>query len=241
MNDLLKNFDFKDKVIHFIHIPKTSGSSLKSKQIIKYAHKFNVPNIRRSTVYYKTDTWPQYRLPKDDYKITIIRNPFDLLCSYYFHQNKNRETGEMLNSGWGYINFENNFDSFKDFIIGYCNNETKWNTPAFKNFLFSQLFDENGKCVVDIIIKYEYRNEAIDILNEKLEDKIDKTIKINQSNNKKKSYKDYYDDEMIRLVNKKCARELEWFNYDFNGSTIYEPIIINPTIKYDVYRDLILD
>ena len=33
------------KYVYFIHIPKTSGSSLKSKQIIKLGHGFNVKNI----------------------------------------------------------------------------------------------------------------------------------------------------------------------------------------------------
>ena len=59
--------------------------------------------------------------------------------------------------------------------------------------------------------------------------------------NKKKSYKEYYDKEMIELVNKKCYRELKYFNYDFNGSTKHEPLIINCNIKYDVYNDKLLN
>ena len=39
---------------------------------------------------------------------------------------------------------------------------------------------------------------------------------------------------MIELVNKKCKRELEYFNYDFNGSTKKEPLIINCKLKYIV-------
>ena len=34
-----------NKYIYFIHIPKTSGSSLKSKQIKNLDNKFNVKNI----------------------------------------------------------------------------------------------------------------------------------------------------------------------------------------------------
>ena len=45
---------------------------------------------------------------------------------------------------------------------------------------------------------------------------------------------------MIELVNKKCHKELKYFNYDFNGSTEYEPLIINCNIKYDVYNDNII-
>jgi len=35
------------KYVYFIHIPKTSGSSLKSEQIKKLGHGFNVKNIYR--------------------------------------------------------------------------------------------------------------------------------------------------------------------------------------------------
>ena len=78
------------------------------------------------------------------------------------------------------------------------------------------------------------------MLNTKLENPI-KDIYVNKSDNKKKSYKEYYDEEMIELVNKKCQRELKYFNYDFNGSTKHEPLIINCNIKYDVYNDNIIN
>ena len=37
-----------NECVYFLHIPKTSGSSLKSKQIIKLGHNFNVKNIYRT-------------------------------------------------------------------------------------------------------------------------------------------------------------------------------------------------
>ena len=46
---------------------------------------------------------------------------------------------------------------------------------------------------------------------------------------------------MIQLVYKKCERELKYFNYDFNGSTKYEPLMINYNLKYDVYNDKIIN
>ena len=30
-------------------------------------------------------------------------------------------------------------------------------------------------------------------------------------------YKNFYNEELINLVNKKCEKELSIFNYDFNG------------------------
>jgi len=78
------------------------------------------------------------------------------------------------------------------------------------------------------------------MLNTKLKHPIEDNF-VNKSLNKKKSYKYYYDEEMIELVNKKCHRELKYFNYDFNGSTKQEPLIINCNVKYDVYNDNIIN
>ena len=229
------------KHIYFIHIPKTSGSSLKSKQIIKQWHKFNVENIYRTPMKifgWDTNFWPTYEYPKTpNTKISIIRNPFDLLCSYYHHCEKNLH---YLHNGWASVNCIHKFKTFKEFIIAYCNPNFKWHQPQFHKFLFSQLFDINHNCVADIIIKYEYLEEAKKILNTKLDHPIEDSC-LNKSKVKKKSYKEYYDKEMIELVNKKCHRELKYFNYNFDGSTKHEPLIINCNIKYDVYNDNIID
>ena len=48
--------------VYFIHIPKTSGSSLTSKQIIKLGHRFNVKNI--------------YRIPKKKKDTDVITQIF---------------------------------------------------------------------------------------------------------------------------------------------------------------------
>jgi len=245
-NNINQNFIIHDNV-YFIHIPKTSGTSLKSKQIINLGHNFNVKNIyrrpadKRGFQHFKTCYWDIYQYPKTpNTKISIIRNPFDLLCSYYHHGISLYPNNKYCHSGWAAVNYTHQFKSFKEFILAYCNPNFEWHQPQLQKFLFSQLFDINHKCVPDIIIKYEYLNEAIQLLNKKLKYPL-KDNMYNKSKRKTKNYKEYYDKQMIELVNKKCHRELKYFNYNFYGSTKNEPLILNCNIKYDVYNDKIIN
>ena len=241
----LDKFDFTNNKLYFIHIPKTSGTAFTSDQIIKLGHIFNASNIYRTPKNkkgycdYITDTWSTYYYEYPQYyKITIIRNPFDLLCSYYHHGEIFQNNNIFCHSGWAAVNYTHNFTTFKEFITAYCDDNFEWHIPALKKFLFSQLFDDNHNCVTDIIVKYEFCDEAKNLLNLKLQSKIS-TEKANISINKKKHYKEYYDDEMIQNVNKKCERELKYYNYDFNGSTKKEIFIIDSNIKYDIKNDIV--
>lgn len=241
--DKLSGMNFNVPIIYFIHIPKTAGSALQSPKIINLGHAFNIkdayrtPSNKKGYHDYDSDKWPIYKYPiKKNLKITIIRNPFDLLCSYYFQGCNLKEDGSYCHSGWASVNYTHQFKSFKQFITSYCDKNFKWHQPLFKQFLFSQLFDENDNCVVQIIIKYEFLKKAHNLLN-KYGLKINTEHKNNLSKNKKKNYKEYYDDEMIKMVNEKCERELEVFKYNFYGSTNNECFILKPHLKYNIKKD----
>ena len=113
-----------NEYVYFIHIPKTSGNSLKSKQIDKLGHGFNVKNIYRTPankkgwIGYKTCDWEIYKYNKTpNTKISIIRNPFDLLCSYYHHGEKLNPNGEYCHSGWASVNYTHQFKTFKELAV----------------------------------------------------------------------------------------------------------------------------
>ena len=256
MDNIPKNI----KAIYFIHIPKTSGQNLnftKDSKIkgIKYKHGFNVSFAKRLTKdergYFLCEDhyWPQLTYPiQPNIKITIIRNPYDLLCSYYFHKDQFIDDGNFYNSGWANVNYTHKFTSFEQFIQSYCDPDFKWHEEFLHQFLYSQLFDEHGNCVSDIILKYEFINEGIAQINNhfniQLIDLYDTSPlgkKKNKSIRKEHTYQHYYTPEMIALVKKKCRRELNVFGYDFEGPTnseiIYFPNNKIFNLRYNIKKD----
>ena len=85
-----------------------------------------------------------------------------------------------------------------------------------KKFLYHQLFDDNGNSQCDYAIIYDNLKEGLLELFKKTDNNYKYSNKI-KNNSRTKNYKEYYDDEMINMVNKKCKNELEMFNFDFNG------------------------
>ena len=232
----------KWQVLYFLHVPKTSGSALSGRRLEKLGHSFCIPNAYRIPAAlggfngFMNDKFQRYHFPNpNSLRFTIIRNPYDLLCSYYFHGHELRKDGKYSHSGWGAVNYTHNFKTFGEFIRGYCNSEIKWHIPLLKQFLFSQLFDAQGRCNVDFIIKYEYFDEAAKQL-QKLGIPLGR-IRFNISHRKKEKYYAYYDEELIALVAKKCARELEAFGYNFNNSLNSAPFIVPKNLRYDISAD----
>lgn len=230
--------------LYFIHIPKTSGSSIVGRKIAKLNHVFGIKDARKMTNLeggFSGDNFPYFKKAefpeKSNLKFTIIRNPYDLLCSYYFHGDELASDGTYKHSGWAACNYAHNFKTFKEFINCYCDPDFAWHVPLFKNFLYSQLFDGSGNCLVDFIIKYEQFNEASKIL-EQGDISLSRRISCNISKRKKEKYYSYYDEEMIQKVKVKCARELDLFRYNFNNSLDNNPIIIPKNhICYFPYED----
>lgn len=242
--DLKNNFSYDGRAIYLIHIPKTGGTSFNCKHLKNwnYEHMFCVGGLTRipykdgGFIYHQSPVWRKHNFKfKPNYKIATVRNPFDLLTSYYLH-NDDAHT----DYGWTNVRHVHNIETFEDFIYKYCDPDFEWHVPQLKKFLFSQMFDREHNCVPDIILKYERLTEGYDMLN-KLGFGINTKIYINKSHAKTKKYYEYYSDEMVELVNDFCRRELDMFDYDFMNTKDDTVMYINPEFRYDVKNDVVLD
>ena len=208
--------DRKFKKLYFIHIPKAAGSYVRKFPIPISAHgnheQFHsrpayavMNNAGRSGrtgtkgLLEKGNTVAGYSiLRKDDkrvqnsLKFATIRNPFDYLVSCYFSgmvgapQNILKCNRDHKNARI-YCN-KCNSAGYEKFLTEFSENKMLY-LPCRKN-LFHQIFDNQGVCSVDLLIRAEYLTEGLDQLNSVIlgRDRI-KNIpneRINQSAKRKK-------------------------------------------------------
>jgi hypothetical protein len=203
--------------MYFIHIPKTAGTFIQNNitngiDIVKHEGEhpscLSKPFIQKNCKY----NWDSYLLTDNlflscDIKFTVIRNPYDMLKSYFLSRWGDYDLG---------IKDKLPKADFKTLINKYCTDKD-WHIPLLQKFLYHQIFDDNGNSCCDYAIIYDHLDEGLQELF-KLFGCTSLTYKkemINRSNTE--NYKKYYHNEMIELVENKCRLELEMFNFDFNG------------------------
>ncbi len=174
---------------------------------------------------------------KNSLVFTIVRNPFDLLVSFYSYGFPYRRPRPGKPRPWlDAIGFP--FSSFDEFIRAYCNCDYPWLVKYQQKFLFFQLFGDDSICQCHLILKNECLDEGLQILCEPFgikpfssEGRIKSSRKPSERN-----YKQFYNDELRELVETKCRRELEAFGYSFEGHD--GRVIIDPkNIRYNPHTD----
>ena len=249
-------------IVH-IHIPKTGGTWLNGAlSNVLSPDLFPFKNLGHFAVGYALDGLLYFQplarwvvddqgvqiaaIPKDkkgnrhglyDFstKVSICRNPFEILVSYYTHDWGRDDHASLAGLdenhpiGWDGINAVHGIKSFDGFIKRFCDPGFRWLHAARQHHLFFQLFEMNtGKCGVDIIFRQERLFEGVSFFLDhyeycdiaKLEEHRNK--RSNETPRKKKDYRSYYTDQLRELVEVKCAEELNQFQYNFDGSTTDE-------------------
>lgn len=225
------------KKMYFVHIPKTAGNSVRAglnnlglltnpgrekKEREHHFAKKKVFRVKDSHLSFKTPYFPSYS-DKIEYKnaditFSVIRNPYDLLTSYYSHYIDSSKKKNWIDRGWANVNGYHGFKSFEEFIKFYCNEPSeKWHIPNLSNNLFCQLYDEFNIPAVDYVVYYDHLEQNLSsFLNDVLG--INKKVllpKKNVSPKKKKDYTSFYNEELKNLVTHKCKKQLLDFDFEY--------------------------
>ncbi len=193
---------FNDKKCLFIHVPKAAGSSV-------CMELFGYQTGHKSYFRY----WLDSPAKADSYfKFTFVRNPYDRLVSaYHFLKAGGMDQRDKT---WAEDNLSE-FESFEDFV-------KNWVTPsniAKKNHFQTQLSflcaPRSKVPKVDFIGRIENFNDDMNIVRARLGLALGETVHVNQS--ERKDYRSYYTDEMLSIVRRVYADDIEILGYDIQS------------------------
>ena len=176
----------------FIHINKCGGTTIDTLFSGKFAGHKKAFNYK--------ELYPKEF--KNYFKFTFIRNPWDRVVSFYHYQ---------IKRGWDFYPF-NETIPFKKFVKEWLKQmpeQTSLNT----NSCYDWISDENSDLLVDFIGRFENIQEDFNIVCDKIGIQQQRLPHKNKSQHK--HYTEYYDDETRKIVAKKFAKDIEYFNYEF--------------------------
>tara|TARA_R110000824_G_scaffold22535_11_gene82426 strand:+ start:906 stop:1772 length:867 start_codon:yes stop_codon:yes gene_type:complete len=243
-----------ESLIH-LHIPKTGGTFFKdvfnqalSINFIEAGHgtcnKLHLfPDPTDAIPGKKILYYPDIEGYKNALKIAIIRNPYDWLVSFYYHEvtNDNDLVPEHLkeilelNNIRGVGSIRKFYKTFEDFIFAYCDPSAYWpdGLKGFKNFIPFQIFDDKGTCHADFCLRNEFLNLACYCLliglgvDHKRARWIFDQERINTSARLTSDYRKFYTQKMLDVLTIKLKRENKFLMYDFETGPLDKNFIID--------------
>jgi hypothetical protein len=197
----------------FIRIPRTGSTSLFNSindnnssflQLLNhgYFYKLEVDNIFKRCKVQEDFFYFNKNMFKNIY--AIVRNPFNLLISYYNHVGPRGK-------GWGGCNDYHNFSTWNNFLEAYIEPNFKWHLPPMKFSLFSMGYDKNGHWIPNRYFKLEEPNNINTFL------KYYGFSPLQKSNISVKLNKKYYTSSQVKELNKIWEHDLKHFNYQYEG------------------------
>lgn len=207
-----------------IHIPKTGGTTLnhhfrKEPSFINGGHCFRDSGyVVRGKVKTVSKTWPSFAeagMRDTDFKIAIIRNPFDWLVSYYGHRGSSW-FGLSKHRGWqGAVDY-GAFDNFDEFARSYCLGG-EWHLPALQDDPLCQIKNMDGKYIVDAVLVNERLADGINWL---CKNQLKCTPSVQPEslnvNRFRSDYRSYYTDELVEVVSSKFKEIIDLGGYTFD-------------------------
>lgn len=197
--------DHKYKCI-FIHLPKTGGSSVETL--------FNWKGQRHDTLQDYVNNFGE-NVVRDYFKFSLVRNPWDMMVSWYFFHGKTTESGK-LNLGDMY--YPKNKEGFLKWIKGGMDSHWNWINSEnwrYTNSLQNSSFIKNKQNInLDFIGKFE--NLGADVRRVCSIVGLPLAPLPHTNKSQRKDYYHYYNHMGMDIIKRKYFGYIKDFGYSFN-------------------------
>tara|TARA_X000001036_G_scaffold440137_1_gene494841 strand:- start:1973 stop:2626 length:654 start_codon:yes stop_codon:yes gene_type:complete len=211
----------------FVRLQKCGSQSMKDScqgnlHMLNHGYCYDIKKKITGDIWLNLPIWD-----KDKYEklYALVRNPFDALKSYYFHNHSIKHKLTAKNKaqfpvdynridGWCFVNQIHEFNSWWDFLDSYIDPNFEWHLPPMKKSLYSFAYDKDFNLVIDRFFKLEEKDE----LNKFLKSKGMRNLGYNKATvtQKVEKYNRYYKPHHVDALNKIWDRDLEYFEYSYN-------------------------
>lgn len=211
----------------FVRVQKCGSMSLKQScggiiQMLNHGYCYDIKQDVTGDIWLNLPIWNK---DKYDKLYALVRNPFDVLKSYYFHNHSTTHKDNAKSKGqfsvdynridgWMFVNQIHKFNSWWEFLDSYIDPNFEWHLPPMKKSLYSFAYDENFNLVIDDFFKLEEKEK----LNKFLKSKGRGSLGFNKSTVTKKveKYDRYYKPHHVDALNKIWEKDLKYFGYSYN-------------------------
>ncbi|MBP1150372.1 MULTISPECIES: sulfotransferase family 2 domain-containing protein [Methylocaldum] len=216
----------------FVHIAKTGGTSIRdSLWRQKWTDPYRIPQFLCSKLSGMTGhkigaKFPRHAkiiaakemLPREVFeslfKFAFVRNPWDLQVSSYHHIR--RERPQLIT----------HIDSFEAFLRWKLDpaRPPQYHADMSTELQSDYVIDLHGNTVVDFLGRYEFLAEDFETACKRIGIKTPKLPHSRKATDRRKDYRDYYNDVTAQLVADHYRPDIERFGYRFD-----EPLASNLT------------
>ena len=211
-----RNIALHDYQAIYYPIPKVACTSLikvcaevlkiplKGENLEEELHDMGFPSLNEEEI---KNRFPNY------FKFAFVRNPWDRMVSLYENKVNKEKYRCRLNSNFRkYSNFKTNM-SFNEFIRAIGEIEDKNSNHHFKSQYLS-LFEKNPE-TMDFIGRFENLNQDFQKICKIVDLPKIKLPWLMRENRDKNSYRDYYDLETKKVLEKRFEKDINLFCYGF--------------------------
>jgi len=192
----------------FIHIPKTAGGSVRQ-ALMRTAN-----GKKPSGIYQHASATTIRDLDKNRFNkyfsFTIVRNPWARMWSIYKFN--------LERKGKGHMDVGNSFEDFlmnKKRTHNWAKTFINPNTPLQRRPQTDWILDEDGKCIVDYIGKFETLKKSLKEICSKINIPVPPLVKTHKTSDNI-PYTRAYSQKGIDFIANHFKTDIEQFGYDFN-------------------------